>query len=181
MDYSKLNDRIIDKVLKVVALINNPEISPEVRQLYHERLFKAVGSAVYNQVYDMNAFDMEIDNSKGTGIDDRYYGMAKIASHSVSAGGDVYMKAQVITFLDQMTAKAQKDAMQTAKESGKHPTVTRIEPATSCKFCKAREGTFTDPDARIFQRHKKCRGNIYTKGYKSRNGLLDNYVKPKDR
>ena len=68
MDYSKLNDSIINKVLKALALINNPEIDPEIRQLNQEILFREVGTAVYNKVYDMNAFDFEIEYTRGPGI-----------------------------------------------------------------------------------------------------------------
>lgn len=57
MDYAGLNETIIDKVLKALQLINNPEIDPEVRQLNQEILFREVGAAVYAKVYDMNAFD----------------------------------------------------------------------------------------------------------------------------
>src|SRR5688572_11494415 len=86
MDYSKLNQTILEKVLKALKLINNPEIAPEIRQLNQEILFREVGAAVYAKIYDMNAFDFEIEYTTGPGIDDRYYGLAKVAAASVSIG-----------------------------------------------------------------------------------------------
>lgn len=85
-DYGKLANSLAPKVLAGVAIINNPEIQPETRQRNQEIFLREVANAIYSKVYDMNAFDMEIPHTKGDGIDDRYYGMAKVASNSVSTG-----------------------------------------------------------------------------------------------
>lgn len=85
-DYGKLARELSPKVLAGVALINNPEIAPDTRQLNQEIFLREVGKAIYDKTYDMNAFDMQIPHTKGAGIDDRYYGMAKVASNSVSTG-----------------------------------------------------------------------------------------------
>lgn len=180
MDYSKLNDTIIAKVLKAVALINNPEIDPEIRQLNQEILFREVGTSVYSKVYDMNAFDYEIDYTVGPGIDDRYYGMAKVAAASVSTGA-LALDQNVRTYLDAMAAKAQQDASTNARQSGKYTKVTRTVVGETCEWCSSLAGTYTNPDSEVFRRHRKCDCSIVTEGYKSRNGLLNNYVKPKDR
>lgn len=180
MDYSIFTKTILAKVLSAVALINNPEIAPEVRQLNQEILFREVGQAVYAKVYDMNAFDFEIAHTRGPGIDERFYGMAKVASASVSAGAlglDEYVK----NYIDNTIGMAQRDAVKNARDSGKHPTVTRIESSDACKWCKSKAGTYTNPPPDIFARHGGCNARIETKGYRSRNGLLNNYVKPKDR
>lgn len=181
MDYAKLNDTIEKKVLAALKLINNPEIDPEVRQLNQEILFREVGSAVYAKVYDMNAFDMEIEHTRGTGIDDRYYGLAKVASASVSTGAGVGVPLLVRNYLDTMASKAQLDAVRNAKESGKYPTVTRKMNGETCDWCESLAGTYTKPDSEVFKRHRGCDCSIITEGYRSRNGLLNNYVKPKDR
>lgn len=86
-DYGKLANSLTPKVLKAIGLLNNPEIEPNTRQLNQEILLREVSKAIYEKVYDMNAFDMDIAHTKGDGIDDRYYGMAKVASNSVSTGG----------------------------------------------------------------------------------------------
>ena len=180
MDYHKLNSTIIKKVLTALALINNPEIAPEVRQLNQEILLREVGSAVYNKVYDMNAFDMEIDYTRGPGIDDRYFGMAKIASASVATGG-LALDQQVRNFLDTTAAKAQYDASVNAKQSGKRTRIIRKMNGETCSWCESLAGTYENPDSEVFKRHRDCDCSIITEGYRTRNGLLNNYVKPTDR
>lgn len=85
-DYGKLANSLTPKVLAAVALLNNPEIQPDTRQRNQEIFLREVSKAIYDKVYEMNAFDMEIEHTKGEGIDDRYYGLAKVASNSVSTG-----------------------------------------------------------------------------------------------
>ena len=43
MDYSKLTKTILDKVLRAMELINNPEIDPEVRQLNQRFCLEKLG------------------------------------------------------------------------------------------------------------------------------------------
>lgn len=176
MNYSGLNDTIIQQVMAAMALINNPEVDPEVRQLNQEILFREVGAAVYAKVYDMNAYDMEIQHTTGPGIDDRYYGLAKVASASVSNGATP-MPDLVRNYLDTMAAKAQGDAMHLANQSGKHPTVVRTPTGReTCSWCDSKAGTYTNPSSDIFTRHRGCDCIITTSGYNSRNGTLNNYV-----
>ncbi len=85
-DYGALARSLYPKVSAAVALLNNPEIAPDTRQLNQEIFLREVAKAIYDKTYEMNAFDMQIEHTKGDGIDDRYYGMAKVASNSVSTG-----------------------------------------------------------------------------------------------
>lgn len=86
MDFGKKSRSLAPKVLEGIKLINNPEIEPETRQRNQEIFLREVGKAIYDKTYEMSAFDMEIAHTTGPGIDDRYYGMAKVASNSVSTG-----------------------------------------------------------------------------------------------
>lgn len=86
LDYGKAANALAPKVLAAVKLLNNPEIDPETRQLNQEIFFREVAKAIYEKTYEMNAFDMDIEHTTGSGIDDRFYGMAKVASNSVSTG-----------------------------------------------------------------------------------------------
>ena len=86
LDYGKKANELAPKVLEGIKLINNPEIEPETRQRNQEIFLREVSKAIYEKTYEMNAFDMEIPHTTGPGIDDRYYGMAKVASNSVSTG-----------------------------------------------------------------------------------------------
>jgi hypothetical protein len=180
MDYAKLNRTILAKVMAALKLINNPEIDPEVRQLNQEILFREVGAAVYGKVYDMNAFDFEIEHTTGPGIDERYFGLAKVASASVSTG-TVGLEEYVKNYLDHAASKAQHDAMVTAKQSGKRTRVIRTVNGDICKWCRSLAGEYDSPSAEVFRRHGGCDCNIRTEGYRSRNRLLNNYVKPQDR
>ena len=178
MNYSEFTPTILENVLETMRLINNPEIDPEIRQLNQEILFREVGEAVYNKIYDMNAFDFEIEHTSGPGPDNRYYGLAKKTSDSVSAG-NIGIIEYVKNYIDNTIGKAQHDAFKTAQQSGKYPTVTRNTVGKTCQWCQDRAGTFTDPPPEVFQRHGGCDCTIITKGYRSRNGLLNNYVKKK--
>jgi hypothetical protein len=180
VDYAGLNNTIEKKVLAALKLINNPEIDPEIRQLNQEILFREVGASVYAKVYDMNAFDFEIEHTRGPGIDDRYYGLAKVSSASVSAG-TLGLALLVRNYLDTMASKAQQDAVRNARDSGKYPTVTRKMNGETCDWCESLAGTYTKPDSEVFKRHRGCDCSIITEGYRSRNGLLKNYVKPSER
>lgn len=175
MDYAKYNRTIIDKVMAAVKLINNPEIDPEIRQLNQEILFREVGATIYNKVYDMNAYDFDIQHTKGSGIDDRYYGLAKVTAASVSAGA-LGIREYVKNYLDHAASKAQHDAMVNAKQSGKHPRVIRTTNGDTCKWCRSLAGEYSNPSPEVFRRHGGCDCNIRTEGFKSRNGLLKNYV-----
>lgn len=180
MDYSKLNETIMTKVMAALAIINNPEIEPDIRQLNQEILFREVGTAVYNKVYDMNAFDFEIEHTTGKGIDDRYYGLAKVVSASVS-NGTLGMHEYVKNYLDNVASQAQHDATINARQSGKHPRIIRKINGETCKWCQELAGEYSNPPSDVFRRHGSCDCSIITEGYRSRNGLLGNYVKPKDR
>jgi hypothetical protein len=181
MDYSKLTPTILPKVLETMRLINNPEVDPEIRQLNQEILFREVGQAVYAKVYDMNAFDFEIPHTVGPGLDDRYYGLAKVTAGSISTG-DAATAAYVADYINSVIALAQQHAHTNARESGKHPTVTRMTVgAKTCQWCRNLAGTYTDPGPDVFRRHGSCDCKIITEGFKSRNGELSNYVQPQNR
>lgn len=176
MNYASLNETIFAKVMAAIALINNPEIAPDIRQLNQEILLREVGQAVYDKVYDMNAFDFQIEYTKGPGMDDRYFGMAKVASASVSAGA-LGLEEYVKNYLDNVTGQAQMHAVKNARETGNYPRVTRIAVGKTCDWCAEMAGTYTNPPGEVFRRHRGCDCEIRTEGYRSRNGLLKNYAK----
>lgn len=179
MDYTKLVKGILPQVLLASKLINNPEIAPEVRRRNQEILLQTVGTGVYAKAYDMNAFDMNIEYTKPKPIDKRYYGLAKITSDSISTG--VEAEVLITAYLSGMAAKAQSDTFKIALEAGESPTMERTTTgAITCAWCRGKAGKYTDPGPDAFDRHNFCDCKIYTSGYKSRNGLLDNYKKPKN-
>lgn len=174
MDYSKLPATIQFKVEKIISILNNPEIAPDIRQLNMERLFQAVGKATYAKIYEMNAWDMEIPHTAGKFSDNRYYGLAKITAGANVTNTDY--KRLVESYLASMTGLAQDDAFTTAKESGKAPTLTRqLTGPGDCDWCREKADTYIDPAPEDFGRHTDCNCRLITAGYKSRNGLLKNY------
>lgn len=185
MDYSELSRPLVKKIMAAMAIINNPEIAPATRQLNQEILLREVGAAIYAKIYDMNAFDYELEGTRGPGIDDRYYGLAKVSAASVSTGA-LGLGLLVKNYVDHVTAKAQQDATKNARQSGKRTRVVRTLGRTekTCEWCEGLaagspyEGS--DIKAEIFGRHRGCDCLIITEGFKSRNGELKNYVKPKD-
>lgn len=176
MNYAELNDTITAKVMRALALINNPEIAPDIRQRNQEILLREVGQAVYDKVYDMNAFDYEIQHTKGAGIDNRYYGLAKVASASVATGA-LGLDLLVKNYLNTAASKAQHDASVNARQSGKRTKITRKMNGETCDWCESLAGTYENPDSEVFRRHRGCDCYIITEGYKTRNGELQNYVK----
>lgn len=86
------------------------------------------------------------------------------------------MEEYLKNFLMSSAAKAQSDAFTTARQSGKKTTVvTRTEHGDACKWCQSLAGSYENPSGDVFARHGGCEGKIVTKGYRSKNGLLNNY------
>lgn len=171
MNYDTLSYTILDDLKAEIDIINNPEIDPETRRYNLEIVLREVGEQVYNVVYDMNAFDMEIDYTNGKTINDAYYGLAKNISDSISTGGKSTIEAQIEEWLSNQILKAQYDAFWNAKDFGKFPTVERTASPNCCDWCAEVVGTFVDPSSDVFRRHDRCKCTIRTSGYKTNNGL----------
>lgn len=177
MNYGELNNTILPKIERLTGLINNIEVDPTVRRRYMEQLYRTVGNKVYTKIYDMNAWDMLIDHTTGLGIDNRHYGLAKITAGAPVT--NLELSSLIGEYLDSVSGKAQYDAMQTAKDSGKVPQMKRnTKSKKPCIWCKGKDtgGNWIDyPDRDNFNRHSDCSCEIHTRGYNSRNGLLNNY------
>lgn len=172
MNYGSLADTISPELVEAAETILNTEIDPEVRRYNLEILLREAGSEVYRVIYAMNAYDMEIEFTTGSGINDNYYGMAKQLSDSISLGGNNKVWAEFELWLQDVIHKAQYDAFNTAAENGKYRGMTRIERGDCCDWCRAHVGTFIEPTSEAFAQHEHCRGEIRTFGWKSMNGTL---------
>ena len=180
MDFTHLNDELLPAVMKALKLINNPEVEPEVRQLNQEILLREVGQAIYDRAYDMAAFDFEIEHTTGAGIDDRHFGLAKVAAGSV-ATGTLGLGLLVRNYMNRMATAAQEEALQNARQSGRQTRMVRALVGDTCAWCISLVGVYNNPGPEAFLRHRGCDCTITTEGFRSRNGLLQNYVKPQDR
>lgn len=172
MNYGSLASTIDQDLVEAVETILNTEIDPEVRRFNLEILLRESGEKIYQVIYAMNAYDMEIEFTAGNGINDNYYGMAKNLSDSISLGGKDKAMAEFELWLQDVIHKAQYDAFVTAGENGKYRTVTRTERGDCCDWCRAHVGTFIEPSSEVFGQHEHCKGEIRTSGWKSRNGTL---------
>ncbi len=85
------------------------------------------------------------------------------------------MEEYIRNFLFSSASKGQSDAFKNAKQSGKAPYMIRTEHADACKWCRSKAGRHENPDPDMYHRHGGCEASIETFGYKSRNGLLNNY------
>lgn len=172
MNYGSLASTIEPELREAVETILNPEVDPETRRFNLEILLRESGQKVYQVIYAMNAYDMEIEFTNGGGINDNYYGMAKNLSDSITLGGNDKVWAEFELWLQDVIHQAQMDAFNTAGENGKYRGVTRIERGDCCEWCRAHVGTFIEPSPEVFGQHEHCRGEIRTFGWKSRNGRL---------
>lgn len=178
MNYTNFAKTVEFEIYELLKIINNPKISPNVRINANQIAMSSIANAIYAKIYDMNAFDFEIEHTQGVGADNvRINGISRILNDSISNGGESLALSRVQNFIRSNIDKAQNDAFITAKQSGKHPKVERIEIGNCCKWCKGKVGTYYDPDPSVFARHRDCDCIIKTSGYKSRNGLLKNYAK----
>lgn len=171
MNYDALTDTILKDLENEIAIVNNPEVDPETRRYNLEIVLREVGEQVYDVVYQMNAYDMDISYTNGKTINNAYYGLAKNISDSISTGGKATIEAQIQEWLSNQVLKAQYDAFWNAKDYSKYPTVERRAAPGCCAWCEAVAGTFVEPDGEVFRRHDNCRCSIKTSGYKTKNGL----------
>lgn len=182
MNYSDFLDTISEDMKEAVALINNPEIAPEIRRRNFEILFKEIGDDIYFMVYDMNAFDFEIQGTIGKGQSNAYYNLAKVASDGVTTSNRTIIWDTIDNWMNNVVGKAQYDAAATAISLGKYVVVKRSlrgSKSGPCEWCKSKVGThiaeYGQLDPSVFGRHSDCHCAIETEGFNSRNGTLNNY------
>lgn len=185
MNYTSLADTISPDLVAAVEELLNPEVDPDFRIQNLEIVLREVGDKVYYNIYDMAAYDMLIEYTEGIGINDAYYGMAKVLSDSVSVGNRSGAMASLEEWLANQIIKGESDAFYTAKGLGQHPILVRTEPGgyskktkhweEPCEWCQALAGVHIDPmpGADIWRRHDNCHGSVSVSGYRSRNGELE--------
>lgn len=185
MNYSELGLTIKDLLEKAIKTVNSKNVDPDLRRLNLTVLLGEVGNAIYNKIFDMNAWDLDVLGAIGDGIPEQMYGgLAKIISDSVVIGGEALVASQIDAFIKTTIALAQKDATKIAADSNKRPQLKRELHGDTCQWCRrlSTGGRWIDePSSEYFARHRDCDCRIFTRGYHSRNGELKNYVKPKDR
>lgn len=79
-----------------------------------------------------------------------------------------------------MLSKAQSEAFRNALSLDRHLTLMRTVLGTCCKWCRSKAGTYINPEGEDFARHANCNCLFTVSGYKSRNGILNNYVRSRN-
>jgi hypothetical protein len=180
MDFSRLIAELTPKINRLTNILNDPSVSPELRKSVLQNALNQVGQSIYGKSYDMTAWDMEIAETIGAGMDPNIaLGLARNLSDSVATGNKVNAIDQVNTYAQNAAGVAMAAAFSTAGQLGKYRTLrVTLRGRGDCDWCRARaaRGTIANPTNQDFSRHDHCDCYIVVKGYMSRNGLLANYA-----
>jgi len=179
MDFYRLVERLKPDLKKLVVILNDPAISPELRKATLSAAFKQIGTAIYGKAYEMSAWDYEIMETVGKGIDPVLsLGLARNISDSIAVGNQQITLDQAQSYTVQAAAAGMAAASITAGQLGKYRTLRiRLRGKGDCDWCRAKaaRGTIVNPTDDDFRRHGGCDCFYDAQGYKSRNGEVKNY------
>lgn len=179
MDFYLAVQRLAPQLRQLVQTINDQEVNPALRKAALTAAFAQITQKIYGKAYNMTAFDMEILETVGRGVDPELaIGLARNVSDSIAAGNFENSMDQVALYSVNAAGIAQADAAITAGQLGKYRTLRyRLRGKGDCDWCRARaqRGTIVNPTNSDFSRHNHCDCFFDVQGFKSRNGELKNY------
>lgn len=179
MDVYQLAKRLNPKFKRLIAILNDPAVAPDLRKAALRAALDSIGQSIYSKTYDMTAWDMQIAETIGAGFDPNLsVGLARNVSDSVALGNATTTLDQVNLYATTVGGIAMAQAYQTAGQLGKYRTLQiRLRGKGDCDWCrdKASRGKITNPTGEDFARHRLCDCYFEVRGYMSRNGLLNNY------
>lgn len=171
-DTAKNMQDVVDYILKL-------RTSPEEKIKRINNLFNLIGSDFYMQMFNANSelFDSAaIGTTDYNAMTDQIERLSKKIVQNDNLGREV--DTLIKDFYESALGRAQDEAFRNAISLDKHPTVTRSMVGETCGWCKSLVGTFSYvPNSDIFRRHANCDCLIVVSGLKSRNGIINNYVK----
>lgn len=178
MNFSATAKDVSKQMAKVVAYILSLDISPEDKRARLVKAFGITGNEFFGKMFADNSilFDSEAVGTLGfKNPEDQIERLSAklVQNHNLGRKTD----AIVTGFFDSVLADAQDEAFGNARSLGKVPTLKRRLVGETCEWCRARVGTFTNPDGELFARHDNCDCLFIVSGYNSRNGILTNYRK----
>ena len=181
MNFSATASDIGKQMAKVVDYILGLNISPAEKKARLIKAFGIVGNEFFGKMFADNSilFDSEAISTLGfQNPDDQIERLSSklIQNHNLTRPNDAIVKE----FFDSVLGDAQNEAFNNGRSLGKVPTLTRRLVGETCEWCRARVGTFTDPDSELFARHDNCDCLFIVRGYNSRNGILTNYRKARE-
>lgn len=179
MDFRAIVDEVSTLVSGEISKILKKNISPADKKALMTALFQGTGRAFADKLFaDVSElFDSTaIKNVIDINYEDQIERLAtKIVRDNAFQIND---KRIVKEYYDVLLARSEEVAFRNARSLGKHPTLTRMMTGfETCDWCKARTGTFIEPDGELFRRHDDCDCIFIVRGYNSRNGILKNYKK----
>jgi hypothetical protein len=179
MDFYQVVERLQPKLQRLVKILNDPAISPELRKRALAAAFTQIGQSIYGSAYRMTAYDFEIMETIGSGLDPQLaLGLARNISDSIAIGDLGSANDQVAAYAVNATGIAMTHATLTAGDLGKYRTLQiHLRGKGDCDWCraKARKGKIVNPTAEDFHRHTNCNCFYDVQGFRSRNGELKNY------
>lgn len=179
MDFSEFIESLTPKLNRLINIINDESVSPELRKAAHRSALEIIGSQIYAKAYDMTAWDLDIADTLAPAYDRaQASGMARNLSDSLATGDMKTAKEQSTTFMLIAVGMAQSMAFQTAGSFGKHRILRRRTTGKEdCSWCDEKRGTYFNPKDDDFRRHGGCDCIFTVEGFHSRNGTLNNYTK----
>lgn len=178
MDFSGIVEDTTSGVQNIINEILSLNIDPEIKTVQIQSVLMQVGERFGQKMFDdvSRLFDSTaIDSFIPYNENNRVYDLAQkiVRDHAF----DLNDRPIVKEYYDILLGSAQESAFRNARSLEKHPTLTRRLRGETCAWCRARVGTFTDPDSELFRRHDNCDCLFIVSGYNSRNGVLKNYRK----
>lgn len=179
MDFRAIVEEVATLVSDKIAEILQKNLSPEDKKRLIAALFQGTGRvfadklfADVSELFDSSAIKNIIDINYEDQIE-------RLATKIVrDAAFQIDNQRIVKEYYDVLLARSEEVAFKNARSLEKHPTLTRVMTGLeTCDWCKARVGTFSNPDPELFRRHDDCDCIFIVSGYNSRNGVLKNYSK----
>lgn len=178
MDFSGIVEDTTSGVYDIIQDVLRMDLAPEVKVEQIQAVLTQVGQRFGQKTFDDVSllFDSTaIRSAISINDNDQIYTLAqKIVRDNAFNLDD---KPIVKEYYDTILGRAQYSAFENANSLEKHPTLTRRLRGETCEWCRARVGTFVEPDAELFRRHDNCDCLFIVSGYNSRNGVLKNYRK----
>lgn len=170
-----------DNILPAIRYILGLRISPAEKRARIAKVINLIGSDFYTRMFEANS---EVFDSTAIGTTDYLAIQERVETLAIKLVRQYALHrpvdAIVREFYDSALGKAQEEAFLNAISLDKHPTVTRTLVGETCAWCRGLVGTHIYPDGKYFARHDNCDCLIVASGYKTRNGVVQNYVKHKN-
>lgn len=181
MDFSRAIEQLSPKLNRLINIINDESVSPELRKAALQSVFDVVGTQVFLKAYDMTAWDLDVAETTAPAYDrTQAVGMARNVSDAIATGDIKTAKEQSLTYMLVAIGAAQGAAFATAGAFDKHRVLkVRLIGRGDCDWCRARaaRSPIFNPTNQDFSRHNHCNCILKVEGFQSRNGTLKNYTK----